>query len=326
MRTATLGPLGEVSRLTLGGGGIGQIWGDTSHAEALGTLHAAMDAGITVLDAAPMYRNCETFIGEAFEGRLPAGVKVTTKCQLGSPPVAEVADRLEASLDASLKAMRLDRVDLFFLHSNIHADGFAYVHGDDRKDSFSTGWSLYVNEVVPAFERLKAGGRIGAWGITGIGVPSAVLSAVRHAPSPDAVQAIANLMDSAGALRRYAEPARPREIAAAAKAAGSGVMGIRAVQAGALTAAVDRELSANSPDRLDYERAAGFRALCARWGEDPAVVAHRYALSMPNIDTLVLGVKNRAELAACVAAEAAGPLEPPQMSAIDALALAGVPA
>lgn len=326
MRTATLGPLGEVSRLTLGGGGIGQIWGDTSHEEALATLHAALDAGITVLDAAPMYRNCEAFIGEAFDGRLPAGVKVTTKHQLGSPPGAEVAGRLEASLNASLKAMRLDRVDLFFLHSNIHADGFAYAHGDAHKDSFSTSWSLYVNEVVPAFERLKAQGRIGGWGITGIGVPSAVLSAVRHAPAPDAVQAIANLMDSAGALRRYAEPARPREIAAAAKTAGAGVMGIRAVQAGALTTAVDRELSANSPDRLDYARAAGFRALCARWGEDPAVVAHRYALSMPNIDTLVLGVKNRAELAGCVAAEAAGPMEPAQMAAIDALGLAGIPA
>ena len=42
-------------------------------------------------------------------------------------------------------------------------------------------------------------------------------------------------MDSAGALNRFGGPARPREIIAAAKAAGCGVMGIRAVQAGALT-------------------------------------------------------------------------------------------
>ena len=90
MRTATLGSLGEVSRLTLGGGGIGQIWGDTSHDEATATLRAALNAGITVLDAAPMYRNCEAFIGETFAGRLPAGVKITTKHQLGTPPPAEV--------------------------------------------------------------------------------------------------------------------------------------------------------------------------------------------------------------------------------------------
>src|SRR5262249_44656540 len=98
--------------------------------------------------------------------------------------------------------------------------------------------------------------------------------------------------------------------------------GIRAVQAGALTAAVDRELSPNSPDRRDYERAAAFRALCARWGDDPAYVAHRYALSMPNIDTGGRGVKNRPGLQMCLAAEAAGPREAAQMTAIDGLGLA----
>jgi len=323
MRAATLGPLGEVSRLTLGGGGIGQIWGDTSREEAQATLHAALDAGITVLDAAPMYRNCEAFIGETFDGRLPDGVKVTTKVYIGTPPAGEAAARIGQSLDASLAAMRLARVDLLFLHTNLHLDGFAYAHGDEHKDRFSTSWAVYQDEVVPAFEALKAQGRIGAWGITGIGVPTAVLQALAHTPRPDAVQVITNLMDSPGALKRYAEPARPRQIAAAAKAAGIGVMGIRAVQAGALTAAIDRQLSANSPDRADYDRAAAFRALCADWGEDPAAVAHRYALSLPNVDTVVLGVKNRAELNQCVAAEAAGPFEPAQMAQIDALGLAG---
>jgi aryl-alcohol dehydrogenase-like predicted oxidoreductase len=322
VRTATLGPLGEVSRLTLGGGGIGQGWGETSKAEALATITAAIDGGVTVLDAAPLYRNCQAFIGELFGGRLPAGVKVTTKCQLGNPPPSGAAWELTESLRQSLEAMRLERVDLFFLHSNLHGEGFAYAHGDARKDEFSTSLPLYADYVVPTMEDLKARGLIGGWGITGIGVPTAVLSAIGHDPAPDAVQAIANLMDSPGALRRYAEPARPREIAAAAKARGCGVMGIRAVQAGALTSAVDRPLSPNYPDRRDYERAESFRALCAVWGEDPAVVAHRYALSMPNIDTVVLGVKNRAELQQCLDAEAAGPLEPTQMAAIDGLGLA----
>src|SRR5436190_2731885 len=321
MRTATLGALGEVSRLTLGGG-IGQIWGPTTREEAVATLKAALDAGITVLDSAPMYRNAEAFIGEAFDGRLPAGVKVTTKHQLGTPAPSEVAGRLTASLEASLAALRLERVDLFFLHSNIHADGFDYAHGNVNRDAFSTSWSIYVNEVVPAMERLKAQGRIGGWGITGIGVPTAMISTIGHTPRPDAVQAIANLMDSPGALKRYAEPARPREVAAAAKANGMGVMGIRAVQAGALTQEIDRDLSPNSPDRADYDRAETFRALCIRWREDPAYVAHRYALSLPNYDTIVLGVKNREELAMCVRAEADGPYSTAEIAAIDALDLA----
>jgi aryl-alcohol dehydrogenase-like predicted oxidoreductase len=322
LKTAQLGPVGEVSRLTLGGGGIGQIWGENTAEEAHATLKAAIDGGVTVLDAAPMYRNCQAFIGEVFGGRLPAGVKVTTKHQLGNPAPSGAAWELTESLRRSLEAMKLKRVDVFFLHSNLHGEGFHYDHGDLRRDEFSTSLPLYADVVAPTMQDLKARGLIGAWGITGIGVPTAVLSAIDHDPAPDVVQAIANLMDSAGALRRYAEPARPREIAAAAKARGCGVMGIRAVQAGALTAAIDREMSPNYPDRKDYDRAEGFRALCATWGEDPAYVAHRYALSMPNIDTVVLGVKNRAELKMCLDAEAAGPLDAEQLAAIDGLGLA----
>ena len=323
MKTATLGPLGPVSRLTLGGGGIGQIWGETSPEEAHATLAEAIDGGIDVLDAAPGYRNCEAFIGEVFGGRLPAGVKVTTKHALGTPPAGEAAARLTASLEASLAAMRLPRVDIFFLHTNIYPDGFVYAHGADRQDQTATRFSLYRDEVVPAMQALKAQGKIAAWGITGIGVPDGVLAALALDEKPQVVQAIANLLDSPGALNRYGGAPRPREIIAAAHAAGAGVMGIRAVQAGALTRGIDRALSPNSPDTKDFERAAPFRDLCEAWGEDPAYVAHRYALGIDGVDTLVLGVKNRAELRQCLAAEAAEPLDPEQLAAIEGLGLRG---
>jgi aryl-alcohol dehydrogenase-like predicted oxidoreductase len=321
MQRTPLGPLGPVSRLTLGGGGIGQGWGETSREEAIATIDAALEGGIDVLDTAPGYRNCEAFIGEHFAGRLPAGVKITSKCPLATVPSGQAAARLTASLDASLKAMRLERVDLYFLHSNISPDGFVYAHGADRQDQVATRWTQYAEEVVPAMEALKTQGRIGAWGITGIGVPDAVVAALNHAPKPAVVQAIANLLDSAGALNRFGGPAMPREIIAAARAAGVGVMGIRAVQAGALTRAIDRSVSPNNPDGRDYDRAAPFRALCEIWGEDPALIAHRYALGIDGVDTLVLGVKNRAELGQCLDAEAAGALDPGQLAAIEALGL-----
>ena len=47
------------------------------------------------------------------------------------------------------------------------------------------------------------------------------------------------------------------------------------------------------------------------------MIAHRYALSL-DIDTLVLGVKNRRELAECVAAAEAGPLPRDLIARIDA--------
>jgi hypothetical protein len=45
-------------------------------------------------------------------------------------------------------------------------------------------------------------------------------------------------------------------------------------------------------------------------------LAHRYALTL-DIDTLVLGVKNRQELADCVAAAEAGPLPAELVNQID---------
>jgi len=168
---------------------------------------------------------------------------------------------------------------------------------------------------------LKAQGRIGAWGITATGVPATIIAAIGADPAPDVVQAVTNLLDSPGGMRSYAEPPIPRAIIAEAKAAGCGVMGIRAVQAGALTASIDRPMRDDEPEMLDYARAAPFRALCARWGEDPAVVAHRYALGMEGVDTLVLGVKNRAELRQCLDAERTGPLDAAQVAEIDGLGL-----
>ena len=321
MQKNSFGPLGEVSRLTLGGGGIGQAWGETSREEAIATLHAAVDAGIDLLDTAPMYRNCEVIVAEAFNGKLPKGLRVTTKFGLGSPAPNEVEKLLTASLDSSLRTMRIDHADIFFLHSNICADDYVYAIRPDMQDSFATRWSIYAELAIPVFEKLKSDGKIRSWGITGSGVPETILRALRYSSKPAYVQAVTNLLDSAGSLRRYADPARPREIIAAAMENHVEVLGIRAVQAGALTAQVDRELSPNNPDRKDYERAAPFRDLCRDIGADPAVVAHRYALAMPGVATVILGVKNRAELKQCVDAEAAGPLDPSLMARIDALGI-----
>jgi aryl-alcohol dehydrogenase-like predicted oxidoreductase len=321
MEKRQFGQIGEVSRLTLGGGGIGQVWGETSRDEGIATLKLAIDKGIDIIDAAPGYKVCEALIGEAFGGRLPDGVRITTKCGIGTIAPEEVYPRFRNSLEASLKAMRLERVDLFFLHNEICADDFVYAQDNERRHEFATNWSLYRDAVIPAFERLKQEGLIGAWGITGVSVPETIIDALEQAPRPQAVQALANLLDSPGGLPHLRGPARPREIIATARRNGVGVMGIRAVQAGALTNGFDRELPADHRDMADFRLAAPFRELCAGWGTSPAIIAHRYALGMEGVETLVLGVKNRGELGDALTAEAEGPLEPERVAAIDGLGL-----
>jgi aryl-alcohol dehydrogenase-like predicted oxidoreductase len=206
-------------------------------------------------------------------------------------------------------------LDVFFLHSNLVPEGDPMWNAADV--SRFTPLPLFRSHVRPVFEKLKAEGLIGAWGLTGIGHPDAIIEVLGEDPKPSAVQCIANLLDSPGGLKFFDGPPKPRAVMAAARAAGVGVMGIRAVQAGALTTAIDRDLPADHPEVLDFGRAAGFRALCAEIGEDPAIVAHRYALGL-GVDTLVLGVKNRAELAGCVAAAEAGPLPGDLVARIDA--------
>jgi len=317
MQQHGFGRLWPVSALTLGGGGIGMVWGETTFDECIATVRDAVSSGINLIDLAPSYGNgkAEEVVGEAFDGRLPEGVRVTSKCGLGNAPRAEIEPLLRQSIEGSLKRLRRSRLDLFFLHSNVVPDAqyiARWPHGARRMTPYDT----FVAEVRPIFERLVGEGLIGAWGLTGIGHPDTIVRLLGERPAPAAVQCIANLLDSPGALKFFDGPAKPREVMAAARTNGVGVMGIRAVQAGALTGALDRPLPADHPEMRDYARADGFRRLAAELGITPAFLAHRYALSLP-VDTVVLGVKNRTELAECVAAADAGPLPAELLARVD---------
>ena len=61
-----------------------------------------------------------------------------------------------------------------------------------------------------------------------------------------------------------------------------------------------------------------YGALARDLGTSAAALAHRYALSMTGVDTVVLGCKNRREVLECVAAAEAGPLERAIMARVDA--------
>lgn len=96
----------------------------------------------------------------------------------------------------------------------------------------------------------------------------------------------------------------------------------RSATRGGAASLLDPEAARDLPDghsvAADFRRAAPFRSLARELGESAASLAHRYALSMPGVDTVVLGVKNRAELRECIAAEARGQLPADVVGLIDA--------
>ncbi|TDW84295.1 aryl-alcohol dehydrogenase-like predicted oxidoreductase [Kribbella pratensis] len=302
------GRLGRVSALTLGGGGIAGVWGRTGRAEAVATIRAAIDGGITMLDLAPGYgtdAESERAAGEAL--RPSDDVMITTKVH---PQDGD--DDIRRSLHDSLARLRRDHVDLFLLHTHLSPR--------DRTQPGTIDWRRYRDQVLPEFERLRDEGLIRAWGITAIAHPDTVLDALREAPRPDAAQVIVNPMDMVGDLWVFdGVPPANDAIRRLANSNGVAVIGIRAVAAGSLTSTLDRDVPTDHPAAVDFARAEPFRRLAAELGETPAALAHRYALSVSGVATVVLGVKNREELAECLAAETRGPLTAEEMNAVVAL-------
>jgi len=89
------------------GGGLGRVEKST----AIATVRAAIDSGITLVDTAEGYRTSEALIGEA----LRAGYR--DRCFLATKASRDFRPRgIRRALEASLRALRVDHVDLYQIH------------------------------------------------------------------------------------------------------------------------------------------------------------------------------------------------------------------
>jgi aryl-alcohol dehydrogenase-like predicted oxidoreductase len=95
MKQRKFKPFGNISALSLGGGGIGNVWGQTSRSERVSTVSLAIESGINHLDMAPMYGKgeAERVVGEAFKELDHSAINLTTKCRLGTVTDSEVYTR-----------------------------------------------------------------------------------------------------------------------------------------------------------------------------------------------------------------------------------------
>jgi len=82
MKTVKLGPTGPtVSRFGLGCMALSGTYGPADHAESIATIHAALDAGVTLIDTGDFYGmgSNELLIGEALKGRARDSFQVSVK-------------------------------------------------------------------------------------------------------------------------------------------------------------------------------------------------------------------------------------------------------
>ena len=121
MEIRVLGDGLQVTALGLGLMGMSGVYGEADDDESIATIRAALDAGVTLFDNAEAYGggHSEEVLGRALAGRRDEAV-VTTKFGLtfhnGVMGEDGTPENVRASLEASLRRMGMDHVDVYFQH------------------------------------------------------------------------------------------------------------------------------------------------------------------------------------------------------------------
>ncbi len=273
----------RVAVLGFGGAGIGAA--RTSADRVARLLGEALDAGLNVIDTAECYLDGEELIGRAIAGRR-GEYYLFTKC--GYPERPGVGDwrpeSLLASIGRSLRRLRTDRVDL------------AQLHGGSEDE-------LREGDVIAALHEARRKGYTRYIGDSGDG------PAARYAIACgafDALQASVSIADQ-GTVDTTIPLAYER---------GLGIIARRPI-AGAAWRHDERPEDAylrpywDRLQRLDYE----FLREDARTA---AAVALRFTLSVPGVDTAIVGTARPGRIGENAGLVAAGPLHDRDYEAIRA--------
>src|SRR5262245_42048258 len=122
MITRLLGSTGpRVSELGLGCMGMSDFYGPADEAESIATIHAALDAGITLLDTGDWYGmgHNELLLHEALQGRHREQVVISVKFGLLRDPSGQILgldsrpDAVKTSLAYTLRRLRTNYVDIY---------------------------------------------------------------------------------------------------------------------------------------------------------------------------------------------------------------------
>jgi aryl-alcohol dehydrogenase-like predicted oxidoreductase len=138
----------RVSVMGLGCGGpsrVGQRAGK-SEAEQVAIIRQALDVGVNFIDTAEAYRT-EEVVGRAIEGLDRDAVVLSTKKSIWGG--ALTPDDVRKSLEASLKRLGTDYVDVYHLHGVLR-ENYEYL----------------LKEIVPALQDLRQQGKLRFIGIT----------------------------------------------------------------------------------------------------------------------------------------------------------------
>lgn len=292
MEFRTLGMTGlRVSALGLGGSSFGGVFHDIDESEAVRTVHVALDGGINYIDVSPYYgaTKAETVLGRALREVDRKRYYLSTKVgQYGEEEFDFSAPRTRQSVAESMGRLGVDYLDVVQCHDVEFA----------RPEQI-------VEETLPTLHKMKAEGKIGHVGITGL--PLRALERVLDLALPGAVETVLSfcrytLNDTAllGLLPRL-------------KHADIGVINASPTGMGLFT---PRGAPEWHPASEAIQRACR-RAVevCRERGIDAAGLAIRFALDQPDIATTLVGTAD-ASLMRANLEHAERPIDPADLEAV----------
>ena len=311
----------QLSILGFGCGAVGGLMVRGDPADQERTVARAIAAGVNYFDTAVQYGNGESEknLGRVLQTLKPANVIVGTKVRLPPDEFGRIADTVTKSLEGSLARLRLDRVDILHLHNAITEQG----------GGSALSVRQVLDDVVPAFERLRQQGKIRFLGMTAVG-DTAALHQVLDARAFDSAQIVYNMLNPSAAGELPANyPAQDYErLFDHTSAAGVGVVGIRVLAGGALSASAERHpIASPAPEPIgsamsydaDIDRARRLMPLVDEgFVTSLTEAATRFALSHPAMGTILVGIATPQQFEDALAAAQKGPL--PQ-AALDRLSV-----
>ena len=292
-----------VTRLAFGSATIGGLFREVAERDAVETCEHAARMGIRYFDVAPVYGygNSERRLGIALSGLPRSSFVVSTKVgrllvdraalvdgldvdhqridgqddyyYRGTPPVRPVfdysRDGVLRSLEASLERLRLDRIDI------------AYIHDPDDH------WEQAIGGAYPALERLRSEGVVSAIGV-GMNQVSMLERFVREGDFDAILVANRYTLLDQEAMPSLLPLCRERGVA---------VMLGGVFNSGILADPRPGARFGYLPaDEVQIARAQRLRDTCERHGVPLRAAAVQFALAHPAATSLVAGVRTSAQL------------------------------
>ena len=271
----------EVSVLTLGGAGLGGLYGPVAEDAAVQTVLRAIDLGVNYIEGAPFYGECEQRYGKALValGGRPAGLHLCTKVGMHpARPGDYSAKATRWSVEQSLTILGVSAVDLVQVHA---------IEAIDMEAVLGPGGA------VDELEKMREEGKLRS-------IAFAIRGAAYHRRAIACGRFDAILIHDDFSLIRRTDTAVIEEAAAA----GLGVLVGRALMTG-LLAGGDPMANARLASHPDAPAAQQWWSW-ARERELPLqALALQFAMRQPGVSTVVVGASAPREIEENVAAATA---------------------